>query len=116
MINTKFLGQILPDSIDICYLNRGNSYHSELGFVGYNLDRPEPREFIADYERQYSHDLFLQDDSWDDCHQFDYLVKRRKPQCHLIDHNSMAQPFDNSVLGKYMTHYKGARKPGGIAG
>jgi hypothetical protein len=114
-ISTKWLNNVFPDDVEISYIPRPG-YHSELGFVGYNLRWPETRSFISAYERQYSQDLFLADDNWDDCHQFDYLVKKRKPRAHLIHGARLAQPFDTSELGKYMTHYKGARKPGGIAG
>lgn len=108
-ITTRFLDTMLPDDCEMCYIPR-RGYHSELGFVGYNLNHPETREFIKAYEQQYSLDLFLQDDAWDDCHQFDYLAKKRRPMCNLIQGRSVAQPFDTSVLGHYMTHNKGRRK------
>jgi hypothetical protein len=114
-VPTRLLDSLLADRVHLCYLPRTN-YHSELGFVGYNLQHKETREFIEAYERQYSLDRFLSDENWDDCHQFDYLVKASDLRCSLLRSTSNAQPFDTSVLGEYMTHYKGARKPGGIAG
>jgi hypothetical protein len=108
-MNIKLLNSLLPDDVEMCYIPR-IGYHTEGGFVGYNLAHKETRRFIQDYEQQYSLDLFLQDEAWDDCHQLDYLIKKRQPRANLIFGTSRSQPFDTSVLGEYMTHYKGARK------
>lgn len=104
------LNALLPDHVSVCYLPR-EGYHSELGFVGYNLDRVETHAFLMAYETTYADDLFLSHEHWTDCHIFDDLVKQHKPAREYIAHSSHAQPFDNSILGKYMTHRKGARKP-----
>jgi hypothetical protein len=103
------LDSLLPDGTSLCYLARPG-YHSELGFTGYNLDVPLTRQFLDDYLAQYEQGLFVLDPAWDDCHQFDYLVKSLVPKMIHIPHTSHSQPFDSSVLGKYMTHYKGRRK------
>lgn len=100
---------LLPDTISLCYLKR-RTLHSELGFVGYNLNRREARDFINAYEHRYSSDAFLTDAAWDDCNQFDALVARLSPSVNWIPHNSVAQPFDGSILGRYMRHNKGKRK------
>jgi hypothetical protein len=100
---------LLPDDVNMCYLARPG-YHSELGFVGYNLRKKKTRNFLVEYEKQYSEDLFLQDQFWDDCNQFDYLVAKRGPIVNHIRHKSNAHPFDDSILRHYMTHLKGARK------
>lgn len=103
------LFDLLPQAVSLCYLARPRSY-TETGFVGYNLEQPETRAFITAYERMYSEDRFIQEPHWDDCAIFDSVVERLKPIAGLIAHNSQSQPFDNSILGKYMTHLKGKRK------
>jgi len=103
------LRHLLPDNVSLCYLARPRSY-SELGFVGYNLQQKEARDFIQRYERRYADDEFFDDPAWDDCWQFDRLVRLYLPRCKMIPHTSQSQPFDNSVLGQYMTHLKGPRK------
>jgi hypothetical protein len=108
-MSESVLHRLLPDDVSLCYLARPGTY-SELGFVGYNLQRQEAREFIQRYERRYADDEFLDDPAWDDCWQFDRLVKLHLPRCNTIRHTSRSQPFDNSVLGQYMTHLKGPRK------
>jgi len=105
----QLLHRLLPDTISLCYLKR-RDYHSELGFVGYNLHRKEARGFIAAYQNQYASDAFLKDQHWDDCNQFDYLVSKLSPTTKPILHARNMQPFDDSILGDYMTHNKGRRK------
>jgi hypothetical protein len=108
-VTESFLHDLLPDKVSLCYLAR-ERYHSELGFVGYNLDRLETHAFITAYERQYETDAFYADAHWDDCNQFDALVKKLRPKTKPIPHNSRAQPFDHSPLGRSMMHLKGLRK------
>lgn len=107
----EFLNKLLPEDANLCYLRRPLSY-SELGFVGYNLDVAGTREFLYAYEAEYALDTVFARPFWDDCNVFDALVKERAGRLRIapIDHESSAQPFDNSVLGEYMTHHKGPRK------
>jgi hypothetical protein len=100
---------LLPDGVSLAYLARPG-YHTECGFVGYNLDRPETHSFLKAYEDRYAKDLFLEDKAWDDCNQFDLLVEKLKPATKHIKHVSRSQPFDCSILGHYMVHLKGKRK------
>jgi hypothetical protein len=111
-VNGIFLNGVLPDDVSLSYLARHN-YHSELGFVGYNLDLIQTRAFLTVYEGVYSEDRFTNYPAWDDCSVFDQLVSALKPEVKHIHHTSRAQPFDNSILGRYMTHLKGDRKFGG---
>lgn len=106
---TEFLVRMLPDEVSLSYLKRSNC-HSELGFVGYNLDRIECHAFLTAYEAEYSEDCFLRRKFWDDCNVFDDLVCELRPSVMHIEHSSAKQPFDNSILGKFMVHLKGTRK------
>lgn len=110
-IPDEVLTWLLPNACHLSYLKR-NNYHSELGFVGYNLVHQYAREFINAYVMRYVTDDFMADKAWDDCNQFDYLVEKMKPITYPIPHNSQGQPFDYSMLGGYMTHMKGLRKDG----
>ena len=104
------LHDLLPDDVSLCYLARPG-YHSECGFVGYNLALPVTREFLAAFERLYAADEFFQWGEWHDSWLFDRLVERFDPPVKLIPHNHRGQPFDNSpALSPYMTHLKGKRK------
>lgn len=105
----SLLNRLLPEDVSLCYLSRGN-YHSELGFVGYNLERSETHAFLTAYEAEYSEDVFMRRQFWDDCNVFDALIDELEPVVREIPSTSRSQPFDNSVLGKCMVHLKGARK------
>ncbi len=104
-----FLVSLLPEDTALCYMPR-DGMHSELGFVGYNLDLLETHAFITAYEREYAEDKFGNRPYWDDCNVFDDLVRELSPSTKPIASMSRAQPFDNSILGEYMTHHKGPRK------
>ena len=104
----KFIVDLLPDDVSISYLARPG-YHSECGFVGYNLDRG-PIDFIAALERVYDNDEFFDHQEWHDSHLFDMVLEKLKPRTFRIPHNSRSQPFDHSPLAQYMRHFKGSRK------
>lgn len=106
-VTPEFLDSLLPE--DICYLARPG-YHSECGFVGYNLDSETTRLFIREFESIYATDAFIPMDEWHDSWIFDRLIEYFEPKGYQIPHNNRGQPFDNSILGQYMTHYKGNRK------
>lgn len=104
---------LLPDDIALCYLPRPG-YHSECGFVGYNLEVKPTRALIAAFEKLYAWDEFLGFDEWHDSYLFDRMVERFRPTTKLIAHNDRRQPFDAApLLIPYMTHLKGPRKEGG---
>ena len=52
-VELELLRKLLPDEASLCYLARELA-HSELGFVGYNLERLETHAFITAYEREYT--------------------------------------------------------------
>jgi GR25 family glycosyltransferase involved in LPS biosynthesis len=109
-VTSTFLHQLLPDSVSLCYLNRQPYAHSELGFVGYNLERSEVVHFLAAYESIYATDEFMLLQNWDDCNVFDHLVRLLNPVTLPIPHHSRNQPFDYSPLAACMIHLKGKRK------
>ena len=109
-IGEAFLHGLLPDSASLCYLNRQPYFSSELGFVGYNLERAEVEAFLMAYEYVYASDEFMQLQFWDDCNVFDQLIRRLEPVIAPIPHRSRSQPFDFSPLAACMTHLKGKRK------
>jgi len=109
-VSDALLNTLLPDNASLCYLNRQPHFHSELGFVGYNLERAEVAYFLERYEAIYATDEFLGLPFWDDCNVFDYLVSQLEPRTAPIIHHSRQQPFDTSPLAACMTHLKGKRK------
>jgi hypothetical protein len=109
-VSEAFLHSLLPDSVSLAYLSRQPYMPSELGFVGYNLERHEVATFLWAYEDIYASDEFQLLQHWDDCSVFDHLVRVLEPVTLPIPHHSRDQPFQYSPLAACMTHLKGKRK------
>lgn len=103
-----------PAGSAIAYLDR-KSYHSECGFVGYNLDHPMAHHFISEFARTYATDLVFKLKEWNDCFVFDHLRRAMCVPTYAIPHKSVSHPFVHSVLGDYMDHLKGNRKQRGAS-
>jgi hypothetical protein len=114
------LQMLCPGEAMISYLGRGEKYHSECGWVGYNLDKSECRQFIKDFVNMYNRDEIFTLTEWHDSYVWDVLRKQFQGRCRFHNLNPLAQtdaraghPFINSDLGKYMDHLKGDRKKDG---
>lgn len=119
-VSLQWLNQVCPQSAMISYLGRGENYHSECGWVAYNLDAPECRQFVRDFVNMYNTDAIFQQREWHDSYIFDVLRKQFQTRCafHNLnpspDNKGLAgHPFVNSELGRYMDHVKGDRKQQG---
>ena len=116
-VTLNWLEQVCPSSAMISYLGRGEKYHSECGWVAYNLDHPETRHFIADFVNMYNTDRIFKEQEWHDSYIWD-LVRRKYKDKHEFfnlnpsynDKGLAGHPFINSELGLYMDHAKGDRK------
>ena len=107
----KFLSTLPPDNYAVAYLGRKN-YHSECGFVSYNLDHPATRPFIDRYVGTYTTDKVFKLSAWDDCAVFDHVRAAKGVPSFSISSptNYTHHPFVHSPLGQYMDHLKGRRK------
>lgn len=103
------LAKILPAGHAVSCLDRGH-YHSECGFVGYDLDHPACRPFIEAFAALYGSDEVFNLGEWHDSWVFDWLRRKMSVPTFAIPHNSRSHPFVNSDLGHYMDHKKGRRK------
>ncbi len=101
---------MLPPDRDVSFLGRPG-YHSECGFIGYRL--PEAIHFIDFFASLYDSDkvfeLGQQHDSW----VFD-RVRETFSHLRYYDHNHSGEKhvraFEDSPLGDFMIHLKGALK------
>lgn len=105
-----FLEFLLPVDKALCCLDRGESYHSECGFVGYNLDHDVGPLFVQELAKLYASDEVFGLQEWHDSWVFDWLRRRMAIPVKPISHCSRKQPFINSKLGRYMSHHKGDLK------
>lgn len=106
----QFLEEQLPHDRALCCLDRGPGYHSECGFVGYNLDHDLGPAFIREFAKLYDSDAVFDLPEWHDSWVFDWLRRRLGTPTRAIPHKSKKQPFINSALGRYMDHMKGDSK------
>lgn len=112
-----WLIKVCPDSAMISYLGRGEKYHSECGWVAYNLDHPETRNFIRDFVGMYNTDRIFEEREWHDSYIWDIVRKQYHSNNNFYNLNPSyndkglaGHPFINSELGLYMDHVKGDRK------
>jgi hypothetical protein len=112
-IDTDFLRKACPDNKCISYLGRKGKY-SECGFVAYNLDRPETRKFLKDWEELYLSGEFINLSETHDSWTFDYIRKLFNDPSLFFDLNEQSttdkNPFENSLIGRHMAHAKGIDK------
>lgn len=105
-----------PHSHALAYLDR-QPYHSECGFVGYNLEALPTRRFLKEFARLYASEEVFKLDEWHDSYVFDWLRKRLGIPSFAIpyDRRHVTHPFVHSELGQYMDHLKGLRKQRGVS-
>lgn len=117
-VPASFLDEICDFSSMACYLGRREKYHSECGWVAYNLRHPDLRSFMDRWR-----DLYLTGDlfnlrEYHDSYVFDVLRKDfqqlRKTYFKNISPDlpgkGPGHPFIASKLGLYMDHMKGSKR------
>lgn len=97
------------------YLGRGDHY-SECGFIYFNMNHPEIKNFAREMQDMYNTDALLGESEWHDSWIFD-VVRKRFESKGVKNHNiGDGQWGENghvqarSILGTVYDHTKGARK------
>jgi hypothetical protein len=108
------LERLPPAEYPIACLDRPG-YHSECGFIGYNLDHPDAMRFITEFAALYWGGRVFELQEWHDSWVFDWLRKSLGIHAYGIPHRNPSHPFVHSELGRYMDHMKGARKDHGVS-
>ena len=127
-IPDNFFIKLCPQQTMVTYLGREDQKHPdggkfpECGFVCYNLNHPEIKNFIQDWENLYTSDEVFKILEWHDSFVFWHLIKKYRSQKNIAVHDIGYQSgvqghhvFVNSVLGKYIDHMKGTRKIAGTS-
>lgn len=110
-VTAEFLNRQLPDHVCTSYLGRGKGYHSECGFVGYNLNQIRCHDFINVFASLYRNDTFMKLAEWHDSWVYDWVrTQTGAPALNLSPPGASGHVFIQSELGKYMDHLKGDRK------
>lgn len=105
----ELVESVVPEQFAISHLRR-QKYHSECGFVGYNLAHPVTLPFIKRFAELYTSDKVFELDEWHDSWVFDWLLKEMQVPTYALPCTATNHPFINSELGMYMDHMKGSRK------
>ena len=112
-IDDEFINKTCPPNKCISYLGRKGKY-SECGFVAYNLDKAETKQFLNDWESLYTSGKFIDLPETHDSYTFDHIRKTFCDQNLFYDLNQHSitdkNPFQNSLLGSHMAHAKGSDK------
>lgn len=114
-VPSTLITHVLPDWYALSCLMRPG-YHSECGFIGYNLDVSGSRHFIKSFAKLYMSGEVFDLPEWHDSWAFDWLRNKLMTRTYPIGHKSKGHPFINSELGRYMDHLKGKRKDHGRSG
>jgi len=119
-VTPEWLASVCPSNAMISYLGRGERYHSECGWVGYNLDDANTRSFIRDFVGMYQSDSIFQCREWHDSYIWDEVRRQYQHRGRFVNLNPdpdtkglAKHPFINSDLGLVMDHFKGSRKAQG---
>lgn len=112
LVPMELPAKLLPANYAISCLSRVG-YHSECGFVGYNLSHQQTHKFIRAFSDLYTTGQVFDLSEWHDSWVFDWLRNRLMISTYNIPHKSKGHPFINSELGLYLDHLKGRRKDGG---
>lgn len=122
LVTLADLDRLMPQHAMISYLGRGENYHSECGWVGYNLDHPSTRAFIKDFVKMYDTDAIFKEQEWHDSYIWDIVRRRYQHSGYFYNLNNSTDPkglaghpFINSELGRFMDHVKGNRKDQGAS-
>lgn len=106
----EMLERLLPDDAATCYLGRNGGYHSECGFVGYNLEHPVTPAFIRVFANEYASGVFENLGEWHDSYVYDRVRERLGVPGYSIPSSGRGHVFAQSELGRYMDHLKGPER------
>lgn len=121
-VTHELLAQVCDPTVFASYLGRGEKYHSECGWIAYNLKHPKMQEFNARLTGMYNTDEIFNYPEWHDSYLWDIVRREFQSRGDIVMKNlnpladtegKAGHPFINSLLGTVMDHMKGNRKERG---
>ena len=116
-VTEQFLQQVCPENHFVSYLGRRAKYHSECGWVAYNVKHPDAAQFVTDWRNLYMSGQLFDLKEFHDSFVFDVLrtqyQERGTPFYNLspeLPGKGPGHPFIASQLGTVMDHMKGFRR------
>lgn len=104
-----FLDKMLPVSYDISFLGRAG-YHTECGFVGYNVSSDRTVCFVDTFCELYITGKVFSLAEWHDSFVFDQVRKKYVLKEYDLPSRHKGHVWITSPLVRYMDHLKGGRK------
>ena len=102
------------DGTMMSYLGRPKSYYTETGFIYFNLEHPDTKDYVAECKRVYDSDDIYKMKQFHDCWVMDRtrekFEKERKMKTYNLGDGQSGHVQARSVLGKVYDHTKGKRK------
>lgn len=112
-VPTDFLVQLLRPGEFMAYLGR-TGYHTETGFLPFDLQHPAAKEFFAALQSLYETDTIFTLREWHDCEAIDtcraVFTAQGKMAARNLNRYGSGHPFINSVAGLFMDHMKGPNR------
>ncbi len=113
------MASLIGEETFVAYFGREFT-HTETGFLGFDLSRPNAAEFFDTVQRIYLSGEVFRLREWHDCEVFDVartvLTAQGRITARNISPGGTIHPIANSVLGEYIDHLKGfERKKAGIS-
>lgn len=107
-IDDRFFKETCPAGFTGSYIGRKDWDHSECGFVSYNLN-VGGKEFLEDFRQLYVTGSLFSLQQWHDSFAFDWLREQNENNLfkNLAEGIGGTHPWPNTILGEYMTHFKG---------
>lgn len=110
----KDLEKFLPEQASIVHLGRTAADYSETSFIGFNLNRENPLQLIADLRGAYMSGEVLGYREWHDGFIFERLLNIYRAHgtntLNLTPEVKDLDAFGVSPLSQWMVHYKGNKK------
>lgn len=113
-VSEQLLIRLFRKGADIVYFGRKN-FHSETGFIGFDMNHDACGEFAERYRKQWEeYRIFTNVEGWTDCDAFDSVVAEMSSEGTLKARNLSWTPkghvMAHSPLAMYFDHLKGERK------
>ena len=111
-IPEKFFDTLIADYSYMSYLSR-TMRHSECGFLLFNVRHPMHKVYWKAMRNMYDRFNLIYEKEWHDSYLFDQVrLKFDQKPFHMIHQIDIGDVFGQSVLGQYMTHFKGPQTSG----
>jgi hypothetical protein len=98
------------------YLGRGGKYHSECGFLIFNMNHQHTQDYLIEMKRMYTSGDIYKEIEWHDSYIWDVVRKRFEKKFNIKNKNlgyedrTINDIVGNTFLFEYFYHLKGKRK------